>query len=721
MATTAMGPTMAGGTQPIVLDGYELLYLPDVNNHHLQAEGQPPVFYWVPNQVRMARKEGPDKGDYLFNLIRFAGAQSEEGTIGATEDREVAGGVLTFTVTGAPPDHVLQQSQQQIIQQYGQSQDFFWGIRSSRPPVFRPAIVTSNITSISSVSPTPRGLPLIRVGTRSRGSAVMARGVSPRELPTIVRSRDAAADSNLDPWYWHMQGQGSGSIDPAGTNAYSALVGAYPAAILWESFHGTASPVVAMQVLKLKVWSPLIELRIRGKWDRVFQHFSAHATGRYLWASVDIKAELNQMRINGDIEVELKVDSTIPGGDEIAKRIDERSDLVFERFMDAAKQIIFEPPKPDVEAAQASSSGRSLFSPWSAGVSLKYRRDETNLELEYHETRQEAYLQEHTISSSLAGMYEEMHKDPEAERKYFRNVYLDDWPRKLARLCRPVAAWNDHTVEFLSIQVGYPNTSGALMWDGHVFGPPSPEGGDDSWKHRIAQKLESDVTNPPEGWKPDMTFVKRKVHLAEPPSETEDPYVRIQIDKNVIDLDPEPNGTALNDTALEVRADSAGRLAVGPIGLGVVLTDATQTVEVAMEATDDQGNPLGRPQVRFRWEFDDYDKDRLWMVFTGDPEFRPFYRYKVQVTVKGTLFEAGRAWEGPWVVASGNGPVTISVPKPNDPNVTTRTLPAFEPLEAAAGDGRRRAVPVEAAAQEGTIAGWPTGSSTTRSKARATR
>ena len=46
----------------------------------------------------------------------------------------------------------------------------------------------------------------------------------------------------------------------------------------------------------------------------------------------------------------------------------------------------------------------------------------------------------------------------------------------------------------------------------------------------------------------DKTFIKRKVHLNEPPSEIENPYRRIQIDRNHIDLDPEPNGTPLNDT-----------------------------------------------------------------------------------------------------------------------------------------------------------------------------
>ena len=374
MATTAMGPTMAGGMQPIVKDGYELLFLPDVNNNQLQQEGQSPVFYWVPNQVRMARKDGPDKGDHLFQLLRFAGEEGEE-TADTADDKQVAGGLLTFTTTGAPPDDVLQQSQDAITAQFSQSGDFFWGIRSGRAPVFRPAIVTQNITSVSNISPTPRGLPMLTRGARAVGEPVIgARGIPPaRDLTSITTPRDAAGDSNIDPWYWNMQGQGSGSIDPSGQNAYSALVGSYPAAILYAGFHGTAAPLIVIQNMKLKMWSPQVELRITGHWKKIFDHFSAHASGRYLWASLDIKAELNRMRTNGDIEVEISVDSTIPGGEEVARKLDESSDLVFQKFMEAAQTMIFEPPQPQVEAAQASTGG----GPWGAGAGAEVppRRD----------------------------------------------------------------------------------------------------------------------------------------------------------------------------------------------------------------------------------------------------------------------------------------------------------------------------------------------------------
>ncbi|MGA4668997.1 hypothetical protein ACPCG0_04225 [Propionibacteriaceae bacterium Y1923] len=663
----AMGPTYAGGSQPITKDGYDVLYLPDVNNRELIAAGEAPVFYFIPNQVRMARKEGPEKGDYLFNLLRFAGTGGE-GVIGGGGD--VAGGMLTFSVTGALPEQTRTQAENQIKAQFANSQDVFFGLKNSRkPPMFRPAIIASSTTSVSNLAPTATGFPAVDPGgTRGPGGGFRTVGIPTSQ----VRSRDAepaTRDSNLDPWYCMLQGQGSGSIDPSGTHAFSGLLGTYPTSIAWAAFHGGGSPLIVIQNYKLKVWSPVCTIRIDGNWDSVFQHFSAAASGRYLWAKVDVAAEFNNMRKSGSIKVDVKVDTTLPGADEIARKMEERSDLVFNKFMEMAQRTIFDQPAPQVEAAKADSGS---WSPWGVGLALKYRRDENHLDLHYEETKQFAYLQDHTISSSLAGMADDIKADPDAERKYFQTIHLDDWPRRLARVVRPVASWNDKTVQFLSVQVGYPNTNGALNWEGHSFS--SSDGADPTWKFQTSQKEAADVSNAPAGWTPDKTFVKRKVHLAEPPSETLDPYHRVQIERNVIDLDPEPNGSLLNDTTLEVRADTAGRIAVGPIGLGVMLEDNSQTVEVVMEPTDRDYKPLGMAPVRFRWSFSDVDTDRSWTVFSGDPQLLPYYRYQVTATVKGTLFRKGQSWTGPWVEGNGNGPIIIDVPPPDGDGVTTRSL-----------------------------------------------
>lgn len=666
----AMGPTYAGGSQPITQGGYDVLYLPDVNNRELIAQGEAPVFYYIPNQVRMARKNGPESGDPLFNLVRFSGTGGE-GVIGGGGD--VAGGILTFTTTGALPEQTRRQSEAAITAQFADSETAFWGIKGTRkPPMFRPAIIAQSTTSLSNLAPTPAGFPTSEGGTRGIGRGFRSVGMPRnRALTRDPEPGVVPTDNNLEPWYCVMQGQGSGSIDPTGTHAFSGLLGKYPTAIAWAAFHGGSSPLIVIQNYRLKVWSPVCTIKIDGNWDSVFQHFSAAATGRYLWAKVDAQAEFNNMRKSGTIKVDIKIDTTLPGADEIAKRMEERSDLVFNKFMEMAQKTIFDQPTPQVEAAQASS-GSMLTSPWGVGLSLKYRRDENHLDLHYEETKQFAYLQDHTVSSSLAGLADEIKADPEAERKYFMTVYLDDWPRRLARVVRPVASWTDNTVQFMSVQVGYPNTSGELNWEGHSFS--SSDGNDPTWKYQTAQKIASDVSNAPQDWTPDKTFVKRKVHLAEPPSEILDKYNRVQIERNVIDLDPEPNGTLLNDTTLEVRADSAGRIAVGPIGLGVMLEDKSQMVEVVMEATDRSYQSLGMPAVRFRYNFDDIDTDRSWTVFSGDPELLPYYRYQVTASVKGTLFRKGQSWTGPWVTANGNGPLIVEVPAPDAEGVVTRSL-----------------------------------------------
>jgi hypothetical protein len=214
-----------------------------------------------------------------------------------------------------------------------------------------------------------------------------------------------------------------------GQNAYSALMGAYPTAILWQAFHGTSSPIVVAQNLKIKMWAPLLEIRITGDWEKAFDHFSGQATGRYLWFSADVKAEMNKLRTDGTLTVEVLVDPTIPGGQAIQETVDKKTDLVFNKFMDLAMKAIFDPPPPTVTAAETSSGTVSApggakveTTPWSAGLALKARFDRTNLDLEYHEKREQAFLQETTISSSLEGMFEEMKNDPQAEKKYFDSV-----------------------------------------------------------------------------------------------------------------------------------------------------------------------------------------------------------------------------------------------------------------------------------------------------------
>ena len=370
------------------------------------------------------------------------------------------------------------------------------------------------------------------------------------------------------------------------------MIGPIPSEIVWAGFHGTYSPLFVTQNLVMPMWSQLMHVKITGSWERIFQHFSAHVNARYLWFSADIKAEFNKLRVNGDIKVEVDIDGTMPGAQEMEKMINQRIDMIVQQFTEQAKKAIFDPPAPQVEPAQASSSGGGLFGALfggGAGLALKFRRDETQLNLKYEETRYFRYNQPHTISSSLEGFYNEIKNDPNAEKKYFQRLVLGEINRKIFRIVKPVVNWPDKArnwagepVAFVSAQVGYPDSRGSIVWKPTTFQKSdSPE---TTFRPVWIQWRKGEVSNPPASWEPDETYMKRKIHLLEPPTESEFPFFHIDVEQNVIDLDPGTKGTLTNDNIVEARADSAGTLDVGPIALSVELQSTAEIVEVELRA-----------------------------------------------------------------------------------------------------------------------------------------
>ena len=735
-----------GGFETIVAtksgQRYEVLYLPDLHNDDLQAEGKAPVYYWLPNGVRIAR--AGDTGDFKFHLIHFEGVMSPDTTTGVTAPSEVAGGVLAFTVTCAPPLDVLEASHQQIKDRLRGDGRRYWGWRTPSEPQFAPVPISDSRTHMSNLSPRLDGtVPSSQPASGGPGgptptgggapggpgapgapkSTVATRSLAPRLVRNNVpvRANRDVTPTGLDAWYMRIEGEGPGSLNPAGENAYVALCGSLPTAILWAGFHGTYSPVVVSQTLNLKVWSETLRIHIHGDWDRVFTHFSAAAQGRAWWFSADIKTEFNNLRINGGIKVEVEIDGTNPGADKMKEEVDKRIDLIVNKFTEEAKARIFDPAPPDVKPAEASSGGllSSIFGGFGGGFALKYRRDETKLTLDYDETRQERFNLSSTISSSLEGFYNQIKADPEAERKYFTTLYLEDWDRKITHNIKPVVNWPDpgrkwvgEPVAFLACQIGYPAASGDIQWTPHVFQSTDTDTMT-TWQPAFAKKAAGDVSNPPAGWTPDVSYIKRSIHFTEPPSETDNPLVRCFVEKNVVELDPGPNGSATNDQNIEVRADSAGKLDVGPIGLGALLEGPSQIVEVEFQAhgKTDEGND--RPVTRFMFSAQDQDAERYWTIFTGQPAFVPSYQYRVHVVVKGSLFSHGMEWWGDWVQTAGNGPIMLTVPTSDEAAQVRKLAPSSRPGSVTPAPSAPAASPAGPPGASATPAGKPQGSKST--------
>jgi len=689
--TDAIGPIFAAGFQHITSGGYPLLYLPDLHNDELQREGKAPVYWWLPNAVRLAQK---DNGDFKFSMLHFEGIRSEDTNVGVTGTEEVAGGLLGFSTTTAPPASALQDSQDELLNRFRGSDDKYWGWRTSVAPQFRPAPIVSNTTTVTNLSPNADGTVPAATSPAPGGPAggPPGRGRASRSLPPGIRSlapapvvapgsrtvqmRDGYRDSNFDPWYINLQGQGSGSVNPFAENAYSGLMGSYPAAVVWNSFHAGSSGISVWQNMRIKCWTPMVHILLEGDWDKIQDHLSAAlAVGDFMW-SAGVQAEFNNMVMNGTIKAQVEVDTSLPNADKLQAEIDKRKDLVFQKFMDQAQKAIFDPAPYTEQPAEAHGGG---FLGLGGGAAVKLRRDHSHLHLRYEENDVIGYLQEYPVSGELEGLYDEIKADPTAEKKYFRTLYLGDWERKVPRVVKPVVNWPNaaqkwvgEPVAFLSAQIGYPNTEGVVQWDGHVFQPS--DGPDAVWNTATEMKAAGDVANAPAGWTPDKTFLKRQIHLTEPPSDLENPFARIQVEQNVVDLDPGDLGSLVDDINLEVRVDNVGVLAVGPIFLDVDLENAKQVVEVVFKADGKTHDGIERVPVKFSWKFDDQDEPRYWMVFTGQPDFVPRFTYQVRVIVKGSIFTKGMEWLGPEQTLSASGPLMVSVPTPEDPGVQTRSL-----------------------------------------------
>ncbi|HJR59956.1 MAG TPA: hypothetical protein VJ813_11170, partial [Vicinamibacterales bacterium] len=153
----AVGPAFTGGFESFVINDageqYTILYLPDRNNEELQRERKSPVFYYLPEQVRLARHG--DTRDFKFRHTHFVGV-FDENSVGIDRG-ETQGGVLAFTVTSRFPTEVLRQSQEQLLDKFRGDNDKYWGIRTNVAPEFRIAPILSNVTAVSNITPNGDG------------------------------------------------------------------------------------------------------------------------------------------------------------------------------------------------------------------------------------------------------------------------------------------------------------------------------------------------------------------------------------------------------------------------------------------------------------------------------------------------------------------------------------------------------------------------------------
>ncbi|WP_327233637.1 hypothetical protein OG349_06295 [Streptomyces sp. NBC_01317] len=649
--TEPIGPTMAGGIQKVTKNGYSVNFYPDANNYELMKEGKNPVFYWLPTRMTIARKDD-GTGDYKFNLTRFAGLETD-----------AVGGVLSITTTGGIPAKEWEAATKQVIEDVKGHTSSLWNPQNLTPD-FMPVTLASNNVTLSNLDPSEKGYQFFEKDKQTGKLQLRTSWHLGEENRTRLLT-GSPKDGLIDKWYWALQGAGAGSIDPSAEHAFVALVGNYPAQLLYAGFKGTSTGLVfASSAMQLQMWTPKIGLKITGDWEKVQEHFSTHTVANGWFLKADIQTELNKLKTSGAVKVTITPPAEMPDAKKIAEQLEKHSELIVDKFLEEAQRIIFEPAPVKTDAAETSSG----TTPWGLGFALKKNVTTTGLHLQYEEETQFSHLQDNVISSSLTGILREEGDVQVTEPKYFSVVYLDDWPAKLARVCTPIAAWNTGIYNSLSVQIGYPNTEGALIWGSHVFSGPAVGEKLERWSYSTIQKTKEEVSDPPEGWEPDRTFIKRAIHFAEPDPDNEYVIVHLAEGHGDLPLDPGENGTPINESIIEVRAESHDILAVN-IHFKATPTTLTDNMfaELTLEPVDTKDQPVGGEQAVFACEKADSKKARKWVMCPAVDPANKKYRYKVKVTD----FEEESEWETDYKVSFATT-LNVPIPKKNGKGVTFR-------------------------------------------------
>lgn len=629
---SALGPYYGPNRMLIVQkdkDGttYQLNIFPDLFNEELRKAGKPLQFYYLPDEPRMAKN---DAGDYMFHFTKFAGVLTADDNIAAATpgQTEVAGGVLAFTSTMKIPDDVIRNAIDQLKRNSTSdpkfSTDRLFKLDSSQEVGLGVVPIVDNVVSISNLSP--------------------------------ENLSDPNSQKPDDPWLWKMQGEGKGTINPVGNNAYTAMVGQYPAQLIEAGFHGASSPVFVHNALKHKFYTGAFTASIHGNWKAIYDHFSADLKASYMFVKADLQAAFNNAVKDGVIKKKITIDNEVLTPDQ-EKNYEAQVDKTFDKFLEIAQKTIFDPQPPKIDNAKAADTG-------AAGVSfaLKYEHDETHLTLDFEEEIDETYIKDNVISAHLMGFYDTLKDDPAAEEKYFDTVHLAEGYRKVHVIASARAFWPDANgnggdpIEQLVLQVGYPDSTGAVVYKNsalymdNVGAAKSTATAPAIWtkdnKSRIFLFDFERQANLPKD-RQEVIYVKREVRYQE--------RACVEVPGRTLTF-PEAQTT---DHSIEVAADALGMLRVGPVQLDTRLDDRTKAMVTFRKAN--------RNPETMRFSSDNLAQPQFFEAWTANPADALNWSYQVSMIIESKVAAVpALTYPGSETPMVGSVPLIAQVPLPPD-------------------------------------------------------
>lgn len=644
-------------------DEHTFQVFPDICNDGLRVDRKPMHFYVMPNSVRLAKNE---QGKYMFHFAKFAGVLTQDSNIGTKGQEEVVGGVLSLTSTMELPAGVLDSLKAAIKAKIKADETYrthqLYQLDDSQPPFelgFVP--IEDNQVAVSNL--------------------------------TLNDLTDPSKQATDDKWLWRMQGQGLGSLDPNGTNACTAMVGQYPAALIEAGFKGDSSSIFVHSALKLRFRVPAIKIITHTDYHKIYSAISSNDKYKDDWNQKNIHDFFDVNNLWGNITTRISFgEQDMPEKDKQAYL--DLAQKARDKAVENVQKYIFDKkdkPVAQAEAAKTSSTQTvvthrdSFFGIWNStdyarvasdeghSYALNTKFDASNINMDDEIDIEGPYMVTTAVSGDMKGFFQEIKADPNAKKEYFDFVNLGEAFRKIHVIATSRANWpddqgNGDPIDKLSIEVGYPDQDGVIQYkdSGRYYDTLGKKLSDD-FKPSIWNKDDKDTVfvfdfaideNVPVD-KRNKISVKRTVTYKM------DDRVKVNKDNEIVI----PDETTSN-TQIEVKADILGHLKVGPVYLAADL-NKHMLVEVTF-------NKDGFDPVTLMFTADNVTAKQYFQVWTGESTGAIAWTYKVKVTYKSFGPMAAISYEGDDVEMQGSYPNGITINLPAAPNDLLPKLMAFK-------------------------------------------
>ena len=481
-------------------------------------------------------------------------------------------------------------------------------------------------------------------------------------------SAEGTTSDNPDAWAFEIQGAGAGALNIHASNAFTTMMGRRPVLMMWESAQSGTSQVTLENHIQYDVWQLVTKIRIEGDWEKIATHFSAEAKGGISWFRADAKREVNKLIENGAVTVKVDFGAGMTDATrkaEIEKSADLVADkiyaLVESKLKEAGSSIEQEQAKaPDVAGKMIDMFKKNFWVGISVGVNS--RKDVFQGTFVYEKEINEQVTRAEMLSSQMEGLFDETSEDEAAFDRYFSEVFMEEGFRKVHVVASANANWpsadgsSGDPIHALKVQVGYPDSQGSMVWK--PAARSKDDLNDDTWSDDTSAVMWTeagkdrlyvfDFTRHENG---DDSDKSEEIHVRKTISFKESPDVA----ENEITEE-----YSTTDHMLEVRAESAGELNVGPIKIDMPIgADNTQVSVLVRVRTPRFGEKTYT--ITGATEND----PRHYRVWYAAPDDREAYEYKAEVTIKGRRFgQKPIRYEGDWTAGSAaSGELLVSLPE----------------------------------------------------------